>query len=192
MVGTHCRVRNTARPRHSLRKVCNIGFIAVVRTLAENTIAAWDFYAENKDKVKWDLTVMNPPFVCHYLLLQELFSLLPFACRYSGYEILLSGGIMHFVFRSHSLSQPAIHDVSNINSLNESLRQLHDAILLEGKTEEELKPGSSWVDVRDLAEAHVRALRVQEAGGERIIISAGTPFVFLYMFCTNIYVGLAS
>ena len=99
---------------------------------------------------------------------------------------------MHFLFRSHSLSQPAIHDVSNINSLNESLRQLHDAILLEGKTEEELKPGSSWVDVRDLAEAHVRALRVQEAGGERIIISAGTPFVFLYMFCTNIYVGLAS
>lgn len=33
--------------------------------------------------------------------------------------------------------------------------------------------GSGWVDVRDLAEAHVRALSKEEAGGERIIVSQG-------------------
>lgn len=43
-----------------------------------------------------------------------------------------------------------------------------------GKTHEDLvKQGSSWVDVRDLAEAHVKVLEKEEAGGERIIISSG-------------------
>jgi nucleoside-diphosphate-sugar epimerase len=40
------------------------------------------------------------------------------------------------------------------------------------------KPGASagggcWIDIRDLALAHVRALKKEEAGGERIIITAG-------------------
>lgn len=34
---------------------------------------------------------------------------------------------------------------------------------------------SCWIDVRDLAEAHVLAIKKQEAGGERIIVSEG-PF----------------
>ena len=33
--------------------------------------------------------------------------------------------------------------------------------------------GGSWVDVRDLAEAHVLALERESAGGQRIIASAG-------------------
>ncbi len=37
--------------------------------------------------------------------------------------------------------------------------------------------GHCWVDVRDLAEAHVRVLFVDAAGGERIIVSAG-PYVW--------------
>jgi len=32
----------------------------------------------------------------------------------------------------------------------------------------------AWVDVRDLALAHVIALEQEEAGNERIIVSAGT------------------
>ncbi|KAL0062381.1 hypothetical protein AAF712_010727 [Marasmius tenuissimus] len=43
-----------------------------------------------------------------------------------------------------------------------------------GKSEQALTARvSSWVDVRDVAEAHVRALLKQEAGGNRIIVSAG-------------------
>lgn len=34
-------------------------------------------------------------------------------------------------------------------------------------------PGS-WIDVRDLAEYHALALEKEEAGGERIIVSAGS------------------
>ena len=34
---------------------------------------------------------------------------------------------------------------------------------------------SCWIDVRDLAEAHVLAIQKPEAGGERIIVSQG-PF----------------
>ncbi|KAJ8703506.1 hypothetical protein PTI98_002124 [Pleurotus ostreatus] len=37
--------------------------------------------------------------------------------------------------------------------------------------------GSCWIDVRDLAEGHAKALEVPDAGGERIIISAG-PYVW--------------
>jgi nucleoside-diphosphate-sugar epimerase len=33
--------------------------------------------------------------------------------------------------------------------------------------------GVSWVDVRDLANAHGKALQVKEAGGERIIVCGG-------------------
>lgn len=50
----------------------------------------------------------------------------------------------------------------------------HDVIDAAGKTIQALKAKvSSWVDVRDVAEAHVRALLKQEAGGHRIIVSAG-------------------
>lgn len=43
------------------------------------------------------------------------------------------------------------------------------------------KTGSSWIDVRDLAEAHVLALENQEAGGERIIISGGKFYPLGFM-----------
>jgi hypothetical protein len=71
--------------------------------------------------------------------------------------------------------QPAIHEVKDFSALNESLRQLHDNVLLEGRSAEVLKQSSAYIDVRDLAEAHVRALKEEKAGGERIIVSAGTP-----------------
>ena len=35
------------------------------------------------------------------------------------------------------------------------------------------KTGTSWIDVRDVAEAHALALEKEAAGSERIIISAG-------------------
>jgi nucleoside-diphosphate-sugar epimerase len=42
------------------------------------------------------------------------------------------------------------------------------------KPDEFLKLCFSYIDVRDIAEAHVKSLRVAEAGGERMIISEGT------------------
>jgi UDP-glucose 4-epimerase len=44
----------------------------------------------------------------------------------------------------------------------------------ERKSDEELVAGiNSWVDVRDIAKAHVVALEKAEAGGQRILFSAG-------------------
>jgi hypothetical protein len=78
-------------------------------------------------------------------------------------------------------SQPAIHEVSTINGLNESLLQWHDYVLVDKRSEAELKRASSWVDVRDLTEAHIRALKEdsEKAGGERIIVSAGRLFPYI-------------
>ena len=42
------------------------------------------------------------------------------------------------------------------------------------KSKQKLSESASWVDVRDLALAHVLALEKPEAGGERIIISSGS------------------
>jgi hypothetical protein len=74
------------------------------------------------------------------------------------------------------VSQSAIHEVSAVDGLNESLRYWHDHVLVDGKTKDELKTTSSWIDVRDLSEAHVRALKEEKAGGERLIVCAGTMF----------------
>ena len=41
-----------------------------------------------------------------------------------------------------------------------------------GFSEQELYYGGGWIDVRDVAEAHVTALQKEEAANERIIVSA--------------------
>ncbi|KAF7337332.1 D-lactaldehyde dehydrogenase [Mycena sanguinolenta] len=64
---------------------------------------------------------------------------------------------------------PIIHDISSPEALNTSARSMYRAF-----TEPEASSGGGcWIDVRDLALAHVRALEKEEAGGERIIIAAG-------------------
>jgi nucleoside-diphosphate-sugar epimerase len=75
--------------------------------------------------------------------------------------------------------------------LNASLRLWYDTVLVEGSKSEEsfCKQGLSYVDVRDLAEAHVKSLEAEKAGGERIIVSAGKQsgrqlFIFGYIHIT--------
>ncbi|KAK0484420.1 hypothetical protein IW261DRAFT_1456425 [Armillaria novae-zelandiae] len=74
---------------------------------------------------------------------------------------------------------PFIHDMPTLNALNASSKAWYDAAVRQdhgGLSPNELlvQPGHGWVDVRDLAEAHVRALEVEAAGGERILVSAGS------------------
>ncbi|KAJ6531438.1 hypothetical protein DFH09DRAFT_1183626 [Mycena vulgaris] len=64
---------------------------------------------------------------------------------------------------------PVIHAVSSPEALNTSARMMYDAFTKPGAA----AGGGCWIDVRDLALAHVRALQKEEAGGERIIITAG-------------------
>jgi nucleoside-diphosphate-sugar epimerase len=46
-------------------------------------------------------------------------------------------------------------------------------VILGQNLETAATQGSSWIDVRDLAIAHVKAIENEEAGGERIIVAQG-------------------
>ncbi|KAK7471936.1 hypothetical protein VKT23_000042 [Stygiomarasmius scandens] len=76
---------------------------------------------------------------------------------------------------------PSIQDVPNPSALGTSATEWYETVVTGARDPEAgvgaNKAGSTWVDVRDLAEAHVRALEREEAGGERIIVSAG-PFKY--------------
>ncbi|KIY46821.1 NAD(P)-binding protein [Fistulina hepatica ATCC 64428] len=74
---------------------------------------------------------------------------------------------------------PVIHEVASADALNTSAYQWYQAVVVkDGKSENELKTmGGCWIDVRDLARAHVLALETEAAADERIILSAG-PFVW--------------
>ena len=67
-----------------------------------------------------------------------------------------------------------IHGVKKPEDLGASDHELFDALYKNTKCDDELVVSkNSWVDVRDVAAAHVVALEKQEAGGERILFSAG-------------------
>ncbi|KIK57462.1 hypothetical protein GYMLUDRAFT_46356 [Collybiopsis luxurians FD-317 M1] len=75
---------------------------------------------------------------------------------------------------------PPLHEVNSLEDLNSSNMYWHKAVA-EGEffgQDPEAEPAHGWVDVRDIAEAHVRALEVEAAGGERMIVSAGSPWVW--------------
>ena len=50
------------------------------------------------------------------------------------------------------------------------------------KTNQELLESNAWVDVRDVALAHALALEKPDAGGERIIVSAGASVSVIGLF----------
>lgn len=70
---------------------------------------------------------------------------------------------------------PILNEVSSPSALNVSTGMLYNA-LFTGKNSLAVPEGllPPWVDVRDTAEGHVRALEVPEAGGQRFILSTST------------------
>ncbi|EIW83698.1 D-lactaldehyde dehydrogenase [Coniophora puteana RWD-64-598 SS2] len=72
---------------------------------------------------------------------------------------------------------PPIHEVSDPASLNMISKIWYENVVhptSSGASNKTLATlGGCWADVRDCAEAHVRALEIPEAAGQRIIISTG-------------------
>ncbi|KAH7906355.1 hypothetical protein BJ138DRAFT_1016362 [Hygrophoropsis aurantiaca] len=106
------------------------------KTLAEK--AAWKFWEDNQTKIKWDIVVINPPYVFG----------------------------------------PTIHEAASPSALNVSTVEWYNYVVRptsSGATNEFLATTGSggWVDVRDLAEAHVQSLEREAAGSKRIIVSVG-------------------
>ena len=68
---------------------------------------------------------------------------------------------------------PVIHYLNSLDALNTSNERVRDFVL--GKYRDNFQPSGVfiWIDVRDLAEAHVRAIEVEAAGGNRFLTTAG-------------------
>lgn len=69
---------------------------------------------------------------------------------------------------------PAPRHLPNLDALNTSNHRIRD--MIQGKAKESLPPTGPvfiWVDVRDVALAHVRAIEVPQAGGQRFFVVAG-------------------
>ncbi|KAJ7589009.1 hypothetical protein C8J56DRAFT_1075343 [Mycena floridula] len=66
----------------------------------------------------------------------------------------------------------AIHEVATLKSLNTSTALWYKAVFTEEEVDI-MKWKWTWVDVRDLAEAHMLSLEKEAAGGERLILVAG-------------------
>ena len=67
-----------------------------------------------------------------------------------------------------------IQAVEKPEDLNTSSLELFKVLYQNSKDEKQLTASvNSWVDVRDVAEAHVVALEKPGAGGERILFAAG-------------------
>ena len=68
---------------------------------------------------------------------------------------------------------PIIHYLQSLDSLNTSNQRVLN--IITGKAKDELPPTGTfiWVDVRDLALAHVRAAESEEAQGKRFFVTAG-------------------
>lgn len=68
---------------------------------------------------------------------------------------------------------PIVHYLNSLDALNTSNQRIRDAML--GKWKEEVAPTGTfiWVDVRDLALAHVLAAEKEEAANKRFFITAG-------------------
>lgn len=69
---------------------------------------------------------------------------------------------------------PVEHRFATLDSVNTSNERVVD--LLKGKWKDEIPsqgPVSIWIDVRDLARAHIIAMERPEAGGKRLFATAG-------------------
>lgn len=68
---------------------------------------------------------------------------------------------------------PIIHSINSLDAINTSNTIIRN--LIQGRITDTLPPSGTfiWVDVRDVAFAHVRAMEVPEAGGKRFFLAAG-------------------
>ena len=70
-------------------------------------------------------------------------------------------------------TQPYAHAVSSTADFGASVGDLH-SIVTQGRVNiPVLGAGTGWIDVRDVALAHILAAQKDDVGGQRIIISAG-------------------
>lgn len=68
---------------------------------------------------------------------------------------------------------PVVHFLNDLNALNTSNERVRNAMRGDWKEKVPETGIFVWIDVRDLALAHVKAIEVPEAGGKRFFITSG-------------------
>lgn len=73
---------------------------------------------------------------------------------------------------------PVVHHLNALDSLNTSNERIRDFIQGKQKEEKDLPvtPIPIWIDVRDLALAHVKAIETPDAGGKRFFVVSSEYF----------------
>ncbi|KAJ5739275.1 hypothetical protein N7533_012059 [Penicillium manginii] len=68
---------------------------------------------------------------------------------------------------------PVVHYLNSLEAINTSNQRVRN--IIQGQMKEQIAPSGTylWVDVRDVALAHVRAIEVEKAGGQRFFVTAG-------------------
>jgi nucleoside-diphosphate-sugar epimerase len=69
---------------------------------------------------------------------------------------------------------PVVHHLADLKSINTSNERVVQ--LVQGQWREAIPPTGAawlWIDVRDAARAHIRAIEAPEAGGKRLFTTAG-------------------
>ncbi|EPS28845.1 Ketoreductase azaE [Penicillium oxalicum] len=68
---------------------------------------------------------------------------------------------------------PIVSYLNSLDAINTSNQRVRD--IVQGRFKERIPPTGMWlfVDVRDVALAHIRAIEVAEAGGKRFLVAAG-------------------
>ncbi|KAL5483361.1 hypothetical protein ACEPAI_8592 [Sanghuangporus weigelae] len=95
--------------------------------------------------------------------------------KYRASKTLAERAAWDFVTRN----RPSINwDLAAIRTSSGRMSLFYKALFSKSMAKEELKNmQGEWIDVRDVAEGHVRALEVSQAGGERFILSSG-PWIW--------------
>lgn len=115
------------------------------KTMAEK--AAWDFVKEQKPN--FTLSTMCPPLV-----------LGPVVSRHS------------MTYTRHVLTMQ-VHHLASLSKLNTSNERIRD--IMHGKQKHELSETGTylWIDVRDIALAHVKAIELDVAANKRYFVTSG-------------------
>jgi nucleoside-diphosphate-sugar epimerase len=68
---------------------------------------------------------------------------------------------------------PVVHYLNSLDAVNTSNQRIRD--IMNGASKEKLPPSGVflWVDVRDIADAHVLAMEKAEAGNKRFFVTTG-------------------
>jgi len=115
------------------------------KTFAEK--AAWEFV--EKEKPNFTVSTINPPMVF--------------------------GPIVSLAMHSstQSLTYTKVHALDSLDNMNTSNQRILSAA--QGKFKDEIPPSGVhlWVDVRDVAEAHVAAFEKPDAANKRFFVTAG-------------------